>query len=70
MDVIILQLATISPKTRFGWIFGTKIKMGLKGIVEENAVGYAFIDADIKRDATLKRILVPRKRIGIRIPVF
>ena len=70
VDIVILQFAAISPKTCFGWIFGTKIKMRLKGIIKEDTVRYALVQADIKRDTAVKRVLVPCKRVGIGIPVF
>jgi len=61
VDIIILQLAAISPKTCFGAVFRAEVEMSLKCIVKENTVCYALVYADVKRNAAVKRVLVPGK---------
>src|SRR5690606_6905153 len=69
VDIVILQFAAFRPKTRLVMRFSRKIKIGLERIVEENPIRIPFLYTDVKRNATIQRILVELERIGIRIPV-
>ncbi len=70
VDIIVLQFAAIGPETGFGLIFGAKIKLRLEGIIKEDTVRYIIIQANIKGNASVQRILVPGERISICIPVL
>src|SRR5207247_1961199 len=72
INKIIIHFASTRPEAAHILFFLPEIKNGAEGVVEENAVTFAAVamQANIKRDVAVKRILVALVAVSVLPVIF